>query len=224
MFSSSFNCRRYTLLPLPSSNDNQVHIQSIWFDLSYESNFFPHENSVIFRFCRQRIGKITTKYGQRFRTIFDTRRVETILDRIFDNHVPSLDECSRERERERKKEKRGGREGRKKWTQVQINLIPWKQRIEWYVRSRLRENPVTIVTRFAKCVLSLSRALTPVIDEYKANILRPRKLGNGRKGAAWRASPNGKFSEENKEGEILQFPFFSLSLSRDWARSTKRSD
>lgn len=226
MFSSSFNCRRYTLLP------SQVltiinYIQSIWFDLSYESNFFPHENSVIFRFSRQllhRRRKITTKYGQRFRTIFDTRRVETILDRILDNHVPSLDECSRERERERKKEKRGGREGRKKWTQVQINLIPWKQRIEWYVRSRLRENPVTIVTRFAKCVLSLSRALTPVIDEYKANILRPRKLGNGRKGAAWRASPNGKFSEENKEGEILQFPFFSLSLSRDWARSTKRSD
>lgn len=117
---------------------------------------------------------------QRFRTIFDAqRRVETILD----NHVPSLDEYSRERERgrgDREKKKKG----EKKWTQVQINLIPWRQRIERYVRSRLRENPVTIVTRFAKCVLSLSRALTAVIDEYKANVSRPRKLGkNGRKGA-----------------------------------------
>lgn len=85
----------------------------------------------------------------------------------------------REREGGRDREKK--KKGEKKWTQVQINLIPWRQRIERYVRSRLRENPVTIVTRFAKCVLSLSRALTAVIDEYKANISRPRKLGkNGR--------------------------------------------
>lgn len=142
---------------------------------------------------------------QRFRTIFDAqRRVETILD----NHVPSLDEYSRERERgrgDREKKKKG----EKKWTQVQINLIPWRQRIERYVRSRLRENPVTIVTRFAKCVLSLSRALTAVIDEYKANVSRPRKLGkNGRKGATWHASPNGKFSER-----FRAISFFFLSLS-----------
>lgn len=225
MFSSSFNCRIPFFPPPPSSNDNQLHSINLIRSLVRVEFLSPRKFSDLQILpTTHRRGKITTKYGQRFRTIFDTRRVETILDRILDNHVPSLDECSRERERERKKEKRGGREGRKKWTQVQINLIPWKQRIEWYVRSRLRENPVTIVTRFAKCVLSLSRALTPVIDEYKANILRPRKLGNGRKGAAWRASPNGKFSEENKEREILQFPFFSLSLSRDWTRSTKRSD
>lgn len=89
-------------------------------------------------------------------------------------------------------------------------MIPWRQRIERYVRSRLRENPVTIVTRFAKCVLSLSRALTAVIDEYKANISRPRKLGkNGRKGAAWHASPNGKFSERFR---AISF-FFSISIT-----------
>lgn len=223
MFSSSFNCRRYTLLPPPSSNDNQLHIQSIWFDLSYESNFFPHENSVIFRFSRQRIvgeklPRNTDNDFERYSTLDESKRFSIESSIITFPHWTNV----REREKERGKKKKG--EGRKKWTQVQINLIPWKQRIEWYVRSRLRENPVTIVTRFAKCVLSLSRALTPVIDEYKANILRPRKLGNGRKGAAWRASPNGKFSEENKEREILQFPFFSLSLSRDWTRSTKRSD
>lgn len=110
----------------------------------------------------------------------------------------------REREGGRDREKK--KKGEKKWTQVQINLIPWRQRIERYVRSRLRENPVTIVTRFAKCVLPLSRALTAVIDEYKANISRPRKLGkNGRKGAAWHASPNGKFS---KRFRAISFFFY----------------
>lgn len=150
---------------------------SICFDLSLRDEFlFPRK---LMRSSTTHIAEKGKNYHemQRFRTIFDAqRRVETILD----NHVPSLDEYSRERERgrgDREKKKKG----EKKWTQVQINLIPWRQRIERYVRSRLRENPVTIVTRFAKCVLSLSRALTAVIDEYKANISRPRKLGkNGR--------------------------------------------
>lgn len=150
---------------------------SIWFDLSLRDEFlFPRK---LMRSSTTHIAEKGKNYHemQRFRTIFDAQqRVETILD----NHVPSLDEYSRERERgrgDREKKKKG----EKKWTQVQINLIPWRQRIERYVRSRLRENPVTIVTRFAKCVLSLSRALTAVIDEYKANVSRPRKLGkNGR--------------------------------------------
>lgn len=142
---------------------------------------------------------------QRFRTIFDAqRRVETILD----NHVPSLDEYSRERERGRgDREKK--QKGEKKWTQVQINLIPWRQRIERYVRSRLRENPVTIVTRFAKCVLSLSRALTAVIDEYKANILATQI---GEKRAERRGVT--RLAKRQVFGEIPRnFFFFSISIT-----------
>lgn len=112
MFSSSFNCRRYTLLPPPSSNDNQLHIQSIWFDLSYESNFFPHENSVIFRFSRQRIvgEKLPRNMDndfERYSTLDESKRFSIESSIITFPHWTNVRE--REKERGKKKKGEGGR-------------------------------------------------------------------------------------------------------------------